>query len=310
MKLSILIQHRITLIFFALLSIGLMMAVSISGCDSCGDKKNNGKDSGEVILTDSATLLIQGENVMFSVPSPVQTTMLIKQTGAKYNENVLNNPKNVSKYNSNFQKSLNLGAYGADLGYAIMYDQSQDALLYLSSIKKLADDLGMLGIFDLNAVKKLEQNIEFKDSLLRMNADLYRDCNGYLKTNHQEDIGLLILAGGWLEGVYFSSEVLKDSPIQELRNRIGEQKNTLKNLIKSLNQYQNKMPELPAFIEQLNDLARIFNDIEIQYTFKPTTHDAATKTSTVNSVSKVVITEEQIQSITKKINQIRNQIVA
>lgn len=305
MKLTIFIKHRITPLFFT-----FILIASLAGCDW---GSNNGKKSDEdstVILSDSATLLLQGEKVMFSVPSPVQTTMLIKQTGASYNENILNNPKNVSKYSSNFQKSLNLGAYGADLGYAIMYDQSQEALLYLNSIKKLADDLGMSGIFDLNAVKKLEQNIEFKDSLLRMNSDLYRDCNGYLKTNHQEDIGLLILAGGWLEGIYFSSEVLKESPVQELRNRIGEQKNTLKNLIKALSQYQQNIPELPAFIEQLKDLEKSFADIKVVYTFKPSTHDAASKTTTVNSVSKVVITDEQIEAITKKINQIRNQIVA
>ncbi len=308
MKFSLFIRYRITSLFLTLFMIAL-----ISGCDSCGNKKiTDGENGGDAILDPDKdqTLLLQGEKVMFSVPSPVQTTMLIKQTGASYNENILNNPKSVSKYGSNFQKSLNLGAYGADLGYAIIYDQSQEALLYLNSIKKLADDLGMSGVFDLKGVKKLEQNIEFKDSLLRMNADLYRDCNGYLKTNHQEDIGLLILAGGWLEGIYFSSEVLKDSPVQELRNRIGEQKNTLKNLIKSLSQYQQKIPELPAFIGQLKELAAIFEDIKVVYTFKPSTHDAANKTTTVNSVSKVVITEEQVQAITKKVNQIRNQIVA
>lgn len=303
MKVSFFSLHKITHVFLTLIIVAL-----ISSCNLGKDK--GAGDDGDVILDPDSnpTMLMQGEKVVFSVPSPVQTTMLIKQTGASYNESMLNGPKNVSKYSSNFQKALNLGVYGADLGYAIMYDQSQEALLYLNSIKKLADDLGMSGIFKMDALKKLEDNIEFKDSLLRMNADLYKDCNGYLKTNHQEDIGLLILAGGWMEGLYFSCEVLKNSPVQELRNRIGEQKNTLKYLIKALGQSQ-KMPEMANFIASLKELTALFEDIKVVHTFKPSTHDASNKVTTVNCISKVVITEEQVQAIAKKVNQIRNQIV-
>lgn len=303
MKVSFFSLNKIIHVFLA-----LVMLAFISSCGSGKDKENASDEDAILDPDNNPTMLIPGEKVTFSVPSPVQTSMLIKQTGATYNENLLNSPKSVSKYSSNFQKALNLGVYGADLGYVIMYDQSQEALLYLNSIKKLADDLGMSGIFKTESLKRLQDNIEFKDSLLRMNADLYKECNGYLKTNQQEDIGLLILAGGWIEGFYFSCEVLKNSHVQELRNRIGEQKNTLKYLIKALGKSQ-KMSEMTGFIDSLKELVVLFDGIQVVHTFKPSTHDASKKVSTVNCVSKVVITDEQAEAIAKKVNQIRNQIV-
>ena len=38
---------------------------------------------------------------LFSVPSPIQTALLIKSTNVDYNEGLLNPESNVKKYNSN-----------------------------------------------------------------------------------------------------------------------------------------------------------------------------------------------------------------
>ena len=71
------------------------------------------------------TAIFKVGDEIISIPSPVQTAFLLKKSGASYRNDILNSPNNISKYSTRFQKSINLGVYGADLGYCLIYNQSQ-----------------------------------------------------------------------------------------------------------------------------------------------------------------------------------------
>src|SRR5436189_2155046 len=71
--------------------------------------------------------------IIKSIPSPLEISMMIKDSGTDYDNKILNSDDNSSKYNSNFKRALNLGIYGTDLGYINIYDKGTDALSYLSS---------------------------------------------------------------------------------------------------------------------------------------------------------------------------------
>ena len=43
----------------------------------------------------------------------------------------------MNQYATDFSKALNLGIYGADLGYVSMYNKTQDAISYLAVIASL-----------------------------------------------------------------------------------------------------------------------------------------------------------------------------
>ncbi len=146
----------------------------------------------------------------------MQTSMLIQKTGAKYSGEFLNSPKNLNNYNTNFKKALNLGVYGADVGYVTVYDQSQDALKYMSAIRKLSDDLGISGAFSESMLKRFEANFGKKDSLMSMIGAAYRSSDAFLKTNDRNDVGGLVLVGGWVESLYFSTQIAKNSNSQEI----------------------------------------------------------------------------------------------
>src|SRR4051812_20350593 len=51
-------------------------------------------------------------SVLQSIPSPLEISVLLKESGTKYDVGFLNSPDNLSKYNSSYQKALNLGVYG------------------------------------------------------------------------------------------------------------------------------------------------------------------------------------------------------
>jgi hypothetical protein len=252
--------------------------------------------------------LMEIDGKVFSIPSPIQTAFLIKESGTNYNKGILNEPSKVTNYSTNFKKALNLGIYGADLGYVTLYDQTQDAISYLTAVKSIGDDLGVSSAFDMELVERFEKNIGNKDSLLALVSDAYKSSDRYLKNNQQNDIGGLILAGGWLESLYFATNAAEMTKNKDIIKRVAEQKTTLYNLIKLLTPYYSK-PEFATLVDSLMELNEIYDKVESTYTFVKPTVDAAKKTTTINSTTDIKMTDEQLKAITEKVKQIRADII-
>ena len=278
-------------------------ALFTAGCS--GDPKET-DDLPPVDSTQTTILNVNGE--IFSIPSPIQTAFLIKGSGATYSKDILNASSKSSDYSTNFSKALNLGIYGADLGYVTIYDQNQDAIGYLGAAKKLADELGVSGAFDANTIDRFSKNLGNKDSMLVLVGVAYRSSDAYLKNNDRSDVSGLVLAGGWLESLYFATNVYKTKPNEDVKRRIADQKTSWQSLIKLLTQFYSQ-PEYTEFIDNLNDLSSVFDGVEFKYTYEKPTTDAEKKVTTITSKSEVNITPEQIESITQKVKSIRSQIV-
>ncbi|MCE9538310.1 MAG: hypothetical protein K8R85_03715 [Bacteroidetes bacterium] len=285
----------------AVLSVSALLA---SGCTGDGTKKTD--EIPPVDSTQTAIISISGE--IFSIPSPIQTALLIKGSGAGYSKGILNDPHKSTQYSTNFAKALNLGIFGADLGYVTIYDQSQDAIGYLNAAKKLSDGLGISAAFDAATIERFTKNLGNKDSMLVLVGVAYRASDAYLKSNDRNDVSGLVLAGGWVESLYFTTDIYKTKPKEDVKLRIAEQKLSLQSLIKLLTPYYSQ-PEYTKFIDNLYDLSTVYDGVNFKYTFIAPTTDAAKKVTTINSTTDVSITPEQIESITQKIKAIRSQII-
>lgn len=278
----------------------------------CGPKKgeDSEKDSLEAPTTPS---LISVNGELFSIPSPVQSSMLLKKSGAKYAQELLNAPGNMPSYSTSFKKAVNLGIYGADLGYIIIYSQTQNSLGYLNAIKKLSDDIGVAGAFDEKLMKRFEQNMSNNDSLLSIFSSGYRSADGYLKNNDRSEVSGLIIAGGWIESMYFTCKVLKNNFADKnlVLKRVAEQKFSLDKVIKLLTPYYQN-PDLPEYTEladQLIELYHVFEDIEGVYKYVPSTTDVANKITTINSTTEIKLSPEQLNEITTQIEAIRDNLI-
>lgn len=276
---------------------------------SCGDDTPaNEDDTTQEEVNPKQSQLMEIDGKVFSIPSPIQTATLIKNSGTNYNKEMLNVPSNVTKYSTNFKKAINLGVYGADLGYVTLYEQTQDAISFLTAIKSIGDDLGVSSAFDMELVERFEKNIGNQDSILAMVSDAYKASDRYLKNSQQNDVGGLILAGGWIESLYFATNAAKMTNNKEIIKRIGEQKTTVSNLIKLLTPYYSKS-DYTALVDSLIELDELFSKIEIVYTYVKPTVDAKNKTTTINSTTEVSITPEQLAAITDKVNKIRTELI-
>lgn len=287
----------------------LVFGVVASGIlASCGDhKKDETKD--EIVETPdtvkTSVLNVGGE--LFSVPSPIQTALLIQKSGISYDKSVLSASNKVNTFSTDYARSINLGIYGADLGYVSLYNQTQDALGYLASVKQLADKLGISAAFDASTMERIQKNVTNKDSMMVLVGIAYRGSDAYLKNNQRTDVSSLILTGGWIESMHFSVTAYKQKPNNDIKYRIAEQKQALGSLIKILS--SNKAPEVAELTAQLTDLAKIYEGIQFKYTFVPPTDDTAKKVTYINSTTEVVVNDEQIAKISEKIKEIRTKIV-
>jgi hypothetical protein len=166
--------------------------------------------------------------VFYAVPSPSELSAMIKATGANYNKNMLNAPANEPKYTSIIKKAMNLGVYGADLSYTSTFDQTQESMVYMGVCKKLADGLGITGAINENTVKRMEKNLNNKDSLLKIISDTYLETDIYLKNNDRAGVSALVVAGGWIEGLFISVNIAAQNASNKMIvKRIAEQKYTI-----------------------------------------------------------------------------------
>ncbi|MFB6259055.1 MAG: hypothetical protein ABEH38_10195, partial [Flavobacteriales bacterium] len=297
--------------FIAFLSLAVMIGF-IFFFESCGGgKKKDGEKSDikeEMTKTDSAkdSRVVNVGGKLFSIPSPIQTAYLIKRSGASFDEELLNDPSQASKYATKFEKAINLGIYGADLGYVTIYDNTQNAFNYLNAVQTLARDIGLGSAFDKSLIKRFKKNMGKKDSMLNLVSDAYRSADNYLKKNDRTDVAGMVLAGGWIEALYFATDVAKKGN-QKVKERVAMQRTSLNNLIQLLSRKRGN-EDVNDLVEDLEGLYGIFENVKITYKHKEPVTKPKEKTTVLKSKTTVEISDAQVDSIHRQIKDIRNQI--
>ena len=275
---------------------------------ACHDPKPTEETNDNLPDTDTVkamALNVGGE--LFSIPSPIQTALLVQKSGVTYDKAILNAGNKNGQYTTDFSKALNLGIYGADLGYVSMYNQTQDALGYLGAVKQIADKLGVSAAFDQQTMKRINNNISNKDSMLVLVGIAYRASDSYLKTNKRTEISSLILTGGWIESMHFSISAYNKKPTDEIKYRIAEQKQALGSIIRLITSHN--LPDASVLIKDLEGLAKVYEGIITKYNYVEPTTDEAKKITYINSTTEIMISKEQLDEISKQVTAMRDKII-
>lgn len=297
---------------YMIVALGLMMFIS-----SCGGSNEEAVQEEEGISTEEdATNEFESESmsvnkagkVFYMIPSPLELSSIIKDAGASYDKSVLNSTDYVSNYVTSGSQALNLGVYGADLSYSSIFEQTQETVQYFNSAKTLADELGITSAFGKSTVERIQNNLNNRDSMIAIISDSYWEADAYLKENSRSNTSALVIAGGWIEALYISTKLAEKSDnSDEILSRIGEQKLTLNNLVPMLEKFQG--PDVNEVIASLQELQNAFNAVEITYTRKDPTTDEESQLTTLQTTSKISISDEALASISEKVASIRNNIV-
>jgi hypothetical protein len=251
-------------------------------------------------------------DILQQIPSPLEISVLLKESGKKYNAGYLNSPDNISKYNSNYKKALNLGVYGTDLGYTNIYEQNQDGVKYMSSIKELADGLNIGQFFDIETIGRLATNSKNLDSLLLITTQNFNSINHYLQTQNRSNLSVLFLTGGWLEALHITCEVATANPSKELQETIGEQKIILENIMLLLSYYKESDQNMASLLTDMEVLKKIYDKVNISYTYKESTFEIVDGVMVIkdNSSTTVQITPDDITNIKSITSNIRSKVIS
>lgn len=252
-------------------------------------------------------------DIIQQIPSPLEISVLIKEAGNNYNNDFLNSPRNISKYNSNYKKALNLGIYGTDLGYSNIYNQNQDALFYLDAIRELANGLSIGQFFDFGTIKRLATNSSNLDSLLLITTQNFNNINSYLQDQRRSNLSILLLAGGWLEALHILCEVAdKNNQSTTLKEKIGEQKIILDNIKLLLDFYKNTDPNINDFYNEIMKLDAIYSTVKINHSYAEPTAVEVDGMLVIkdNSTTTIDITDQNIKDIKATTASIRNKIIS
>lgn len=298
--------------YFQLLTFSLSVII---GLTSCGGSSESGTDENKVEALSNNKKKAQGTSVLkvgdklFNLPSPIETAMLIEEVGGHFNESVLNPIVDATQYSVKSAQAMNLGVYGADLGYSLIYQQSQKAFTLLATCKKLGTELGISPALYTGLMKRFEGNMDNRDSLLIFVSELNRLSDEYLKENENEDISAMILYGGWVESLYFVTQLSQSLESEKLRARVGEQKNTLENLIGLIEQ-QNAGGQMDAVLKDLESLRTLFAKVDITYTYAEPETRPDEQLTIIKSKSTVSIDDKLLDEISAKVSELRNNIIS
>lgn len=283
---------------------------------SCGGNKPDESAYQEQTDTTAVSSPPISEEVISSIiqqiPSPLEISVLLKESGTNYNQEFLNNPDNRANYNSNFQKALNLGIYGTDLGYTNIYEQSGDGLEYMESIKSLADELNIGQFFDIRTIGRLATNSKNLDSLLLITTQNFNDINAHLQEQNRSNLSVLLLTGGWMEAMHITCQVAEKNPENEaLKETIGEQKIILDNITILLNFYKESDPNVADLLSKIKSLEEVYEQVDIVHTYQESSYEIVDGVMVIkdNSTSEIKITDEQVAQIRDIVSSIRKDVI-
>ncbi len=299
-------KHQIT--FYIICSLLLI---------SCGGNKKdqNSQDLNALLAekTSQSELSISEEtmnDIIQSLPSPLEIATLIKESGLRYDPGFLNPTQNAQNYATDTEKALGMGIYSGDLGYINIYEKSTAAFSYLGTIKKLADDLLIGQFFDIEMIKRMASNSSKIDSLLYISTMSFEKMDRYLRNQKRSKLSVLLVTGTWIESFYLATQVVKNTMNADLIERIAEQKMILDQILLIISAY-NEDPMFQKITEELKELKKQYDKVTITYNYvEPETMEINGRLVIVDkSTTEVNITEEQLAQICSLVKEIRDRMV-
>lgn len=287
------------------LSPAIILGVLLSACQSnTAPNIDTTADNNKSTQAQRSELIKQ---IFYNIPSPIEMANLIQKTNVQYNPTLLNKHGREKEFLTQDFQALNLGVYGADLSYCRVFDQIQESIKYLSSIRYLTQSLQIPQEQSNKAVERLEKNLSNKDSLINVVMDLFTNADTYLKENQREGTAVLILVGSWVEGMHIATNLIpENSKRPELLEKIAHQKHSAQNLIKLLEPYALENQFRKSIYENLQTLGKVYDNVIIEQSPVKVSNDAQNQKTLLESDSKYKISTQTFKEIKENLAKIRS----
>jgi hypothetical protein len=247
---------------------GIVLAVTATlltvSCNNSGTQDQQANVAAADTLQKEVNLTPENKNLLYQFPTPFEVTMMLQRAKAGFIFNITNPPSNLSKYNTEKAKSLNLGIYSADLAYAATYNYVDETNKFIGCTSKLANDLGIAGVYDATLVERVKKFNNNKDSLVNMVTKLFDSTNDFLSKNNRNEVAVLVATGAFVEALYLATQLNQiASDNKSISTVIFKQKDNLDKLITLLTAY-NMDSELKPVGDEVTKLKKIYTDYGLE----------------------------------------------
>jgi hypothetical protein len=244
-----------------------LLILALFSLSSCNEQKQKIKSSETLIIEEAASAaydadLEKAKEIIYSLPSPLETAMLLKRSKASYNETLLNPHSKSDDYSTQKLQAINMGIYLADLCYASIHEQNQTTIHYMLATQDIAKELGLMNLIDEDTKERLEDNYYDRDSVIYIISEALMNSNAFLQDNGHSHVHSLVLYGGWLEGLYLASEMAKESSTLNmiLYQRILDQGISVEIIEDMLSRYQSNA-QIAEIGEDIKKLEKRFTEL-------------------------------------------------
>jgi hypothetical protein len=242
----------------------LGIVLAFSGCNNPATQNEEANAAAADTIKKEVTLSPESQNLLYTFPTPFEVTAMLEKAKAGFIFDVTNPPANVGKYTTEMSKALNLGVYSADLSYSATYNRADETNKFLACTNKLADELGIAGVYDQALMEKVKKFNNNKDSLVGLISKIFSQTTNFLSSNNRTQVAVLIAAGGFAEGLYLAAtlgEVAKDNT--KIMAVIAAQKDNHMKLLTILEAYQAEETMKPV-ADAMAKLKPIWGNYEIE----------------------------------------------
>ena len=298
---------------YSLIQMSLATAAML-GLVACSGSQNNNELQDLSDQDNDTAVVVSAEvvgDMIQNVSSPVEMANEIKNTGVAFSQNTLNEAGKENSYETSFKKAVNLGVYSADLGYINTFGKNLVVVDYLSSSKRLADGLGVGQFLDFQMLSRMAKDNTNLDSLKQLSVTSFNNIDKYLRDQKRSNVSTAIVVGTWVEGIYITCQVIKQTNDEGLINRLGEQKNIVDILEIVINAYSNTDYDFKTLSNKVTELKRIYDNVKITMEMgEPITKEVdGMLVIEQNEITHVDIKPETVSAITSKIDEIRDFLV-
>ncbi|MEX1238409.1 MAG: hypothetical protein WEB30_01780 [Cyclobacteriaceae bacterium] len=280
-------------------------ALAFASCSKSGEDKD--QNSREFDEAEEGTISDEIEGLTNNIPPPTEIPYMLQATGAEFNQSLVNSREKVDQYTTqNDKAAMNLGVYAADIGYLTSYDKTQEAIDYLTACKTLSEGLGLIGTFDAELLEEFEKNISNKDSLTRMLDRTMKESEQFLREGNRKQLSALVVAGGFIEGLYIATGLIRTYPkdilpedsrnvvLTPLMKVILDQKKSVSEMVKILDAAEES--------EMVKDIRADFRKLEETY------QDLNIEEQIRNNRADLVLSDKNLEGIAAIVEKIRTRI--
>jgi hypothetical protein len=291
----------------------LILGLFVTGCNQSprsGTESNDFEANG-TLDPETQEQLNTAKRIFYSLPSPLETAMLIKNAGAEYDEMLMNPTANTERYITTKSKALNLGIYSTDLSYASLFDQTQATLTYIEAAKEMADGLNILDAIDEETIQRLEEHINNRDVIIDIISETLMNSSSFLKENGLESTASVVLVGGWVEGLYIATNLVNEYNLDgnKLVARIADQKLSLDIMINLLEESSGD-PDAVEILEDIMELKAIFDKVTIEQGEVTPVENPETNITTLKSESSFEFPQSVFRELKSKVLEIRSSYIS